>query len=294
MKKENNIPPKGGTPNGVLAVVMARGGSVGLPGKALRLLLGRPVLAYTLDHVRESKLITRCVVSSDDAAILDLARREGFEVIERPGELATATSATDPVLRHAVRELYGGGRNYTEGTEAQRGTEGARQGDKETRRQGDGAGGETGSSEFKSLDFVGWPWAVVMLYGNVPVRRGGMIDGCIRMLMKTGCDSVQTIASVGKYHPYWMFDKDGEGRIKKHVANDVFRRQDLPALYGPTGAVYAMRTEVLMGAEGSSDPHGFLGKDRRGLVVAAEDSVDIDGEKDLWVAEAVLRSTRGG
>jgi hypothetical protein len=51
-----------------------------------------------------------------------------------------------------------------------------------------------------------------------------------------------------------------------------------------------MRTEVLMGAEGSSDPHGFLGRDRRGLVVMPEDSVDIDTEKDLWVAEAVLRS----
>ena len=63
----------------------------------------------------------------------------------------------------------------------------------------------------------------------------------------------------------------------------------MPALYSPTGAVYVMRTKVLMAAEGSSDPHGFLGKDRRGLVVAAEDSVDIDTEKDLFVAEAVLR-----
>jgi N-acylneuraminate cytidylyltransferase len=117
-----------------------------------------------------------------------------------------------------------------------------------------------------------------------------MIDRCIEMLWETGCDSVQTIAPVGKYHPYWMFDKDGEGRIKKHVENNVFRRQDLPALFSPTGAVYAMRTEVLMGAEGSSDPHGFLGRDRRGLVVMPEDSVDIDTEKDLWVAEAVLRS----
>ena len=43
----------------VLAVIMARGGSVGLPGKSLRPLLGRPVLAYTFDHAKESKLLTR-------------------------------------------------------------------------------------------------------------------------------------------------------------------------------------------------------------------------------------------
>jgi CMP-N,N'-diacetyllegionaminic acid synthase len=251
----------------VLAVVMARGGSVGLPGKALRPLLGRPVLSYTFDHVRESRLITRTVVSSDDAAILALARAEGLETIVRPAELATAESATDPVLRHAVRSLYGTARRNqntegTESTEAQNGN--------------------------------GGPFAVVMLYGNVPVRRGsgggGMIDRCVEMLLETGCDSVQTIAPVGKMHPYWMFDLDGAGHIRKHVPNDVFRRQDLPPLYGPTGAVYVMRMEVLMGAEGTSDPHAFLGQDRRGLVVAAEDSVDIDTEKDLYVAEAALRS----
>jgi N-acylneuraminate cytidylyltransferase len=233
----------------VLAVIMARGGSVGLPGKALRPLLGRPVIAYTLDHVRESSLITRSVVSSDDPQILAAAREPGFELIERPARLASATSATDPVLRHAVRLL------------AER--DGYR------------------------------PAAVVMLYANVPVRANAMIDRCVRMLFDTGCDSVQTVAPVGKMHPYWMFDRDDAGRIRKHVPNDVFRRQDLPPLFAPTGAVYVMKTDVLMAAEGSADPHAFLGVDRRGMVVAPEDSVDIDTTKDLFVAEAVLRMTRG-
>ena len=235
----------------VLAVVMARGGSVGLPGKALRPLLGRRVIDYTLDHVRESKLVTRSVVSSDDASILKVAREAGFEVIERPAELATATSATDPVLRHAVEWL------------------------KREARSG------------KQQEYA--PAAVVMLYGNVPMRRGGMLDRCIEMLFESACDSVQTIAPVGKMHPYWMFDLETNGKIRKHVANDVFRRQDLPPLYVPTGAVYVVRTEVLMTAEGSRDPHAFLGNDRRGLVVSPEDSVDIDTEKDLFIAEAMLR-----
>lgn len=221
-----------------------------MPGKSMRMLLGKPVIAYTVEHLKESKCISHRVVSSDDCAVLDFARSEGLWVIERPAELATDTAATDPVLRHAVREVK------------------------------------------QSTDF--WPDAVVMLYGNVPVRKGGMIDRCIAMLMETGCDSVQTIAPVGKMHPYWMFDREASGRIRKHVANDVFRRQDLPALYSPTGAVYVMRTEVLMAAEGSKDPHAFLGVDRRGLVVGAEDSVDIDTLKDLYVAEAVLRMEAEG
>jgi N-acylneuraminate cytidylyltransferase len=229
----------------VLAVVMARGGSVGLPGKAMRELLGRPVIAYTLDHVRESELVTRSVVSSDDAAVLEFARGEGFEVIARPAELATASSATDPVVRHAVRALAKDG--YS-------------------------------------------PDVVVMLYGNVPIRGGAMIDRCIGMLLETGCDSVQTVSHVGKMHPYWMFDRATDGRIQKHVRNDVFRRQDLPPLYSPTGSVYAMRTPVLMAAEGSSDPHAFFGKDRRGLVVETDQFVDIDSPKDMFVAEAMLRA----
>lgn len=232
----------------ILAVVMARGGSVGLPGKSLRMLLGRPVLAYTLDHVRESKRISRCVISSDDAEILRVARDQGVEekdLILRPAELATATSATDPVLRHAVKKLAEAGEKI--------------------------------------------PDAVVMLYGNVPVRQNQMIDRCIELLLSTGCDSVQTIAPVGKMHPYWMFDRDSTGKIKKHIPNNIFRRQDLPELFSPTGAVYVMKTDVLMSSEASGDPHAFLGMDRRGLVVAAEESVDIDSAKDLFVAEAVLR-----
>jgi len=231
----------------ILAVIMARSGSVGLPGKSLRPLLGKPVIAYTFDHVRQSQLITRTVISSDDPAILALAKLHHLETILRPAELATSTSATDPVLRHAVKTLYPHPSPLT-------------------------------------------PFAVVMLYGNIPIRAHDMIDGSIQLLLDTDCDSVQTITTVGKFHPYWMFDRNHEGKISKHVPNNVFRRQDLPPLYSPTGAVYVMKTQTLMDAEGSPDPHAFLGTDRRGLVVAPEDSVDIDTAKDFFLAEAVLRA----
>jgi CMP-N-acetylneuraminic acid synthetase len=259
----------------ILAVIMARGGSVGLPQKSLRPLLGRPVLSYTLDHARESTLITRTVVSSDDPAILALAASEGFETLHRPAELATATSATDPVLRHAVRTLYP--RNEENKT-----TEDTESTEKYIKKN------PLSVSSVVKNDF---PHAIVMLYGNIPLRANHMIDRAIQLLLDTHADSVQTIAPVGKFHPYWMFDRADNGQIQKHIPNTIFRRQDLPPLYSPTGAVYVMKTQVLMDAENNpADPHAFLGTDRRGLLVAPEDSVDIDTEKDLYLAEALLRS----
>jgi CMP-N-acetylneuraminic acid synthetase len=232
----------------ILAIIMARAGSVGLPNKSLRNLLGKKVIEYTFDHARQSKLITRTLVSSDSPEILKLAEAAGFTAIARPPELATSTSATDPVLRHAVRALA-----------AQ-------------------------DSTLKTQDSL-----TVMLYGNIPLRQNNMIDKSIQLLLDTNADSVQTIAPVGKFHPYWMFDHSSDGKIKKHIPNNIFRRQDLPALYAPTGAVYVTKTSILMSSENNPDPHAFLGNDRRGLIVSPEDSVDIDTPKDLFLAEAMLR-----
>jgi N-acylneuraminate cytidylyltransferase len=261
----------------ILAVIMARAGSVGLPNKSLRPLLGKPVLAYTLDHARDSTLITRTIVSSDSPDILALAHSQGFETLLRPPELATATSATDPVLRHAVRTLYPHSLETTESME-----------NTETER----IKNPTSVPSVPSVVNSDLPLAIVMLYGNVPLRANHMIDRCIQLLRDTGADSVQTIASVGKFHPYWMFDLNPDSnQIKKHIPNTIFRRQDLPPLYAPTGAVYVINTKVLMQAKNHpEDPHAFLGTDRRALVTAPEDSVDIDTERDLHLAEALLRA----
>lgn len=234
-----------GKDGGVLGVILARAGSRGLPGKAMRPLLGKPVIAYSFAHALKSRRLDRVIVTSDDGPILTLAAECGLATILRPPELCTDTAATDPVLRHAV----------------------------ETLRAQDGYR----------------PRIVVMLYGNVPIRRNAMIDRAVDMLEQSDFDSVQTVAPVGKMHPYWMFWRDDDGLINKYVPNTVYRRQELPPLFSPTGAVYAVRTEVLMAAERQADPHAFLGQRRGALEVAADDSVDIDTAVDLLVAEALLK-----
>jgi N-acylneuraminate cytidylyltransferase len=88
----------------VLGVILARAGSKGLPGKCLRPLLGRPVIAYTFDHALASQRLTSVVLSTDCAEATDLARARSIEVIDRPAALATDTATVDSAARHAVGE----------------------------------------------------------------------------------------------------------------------------------------------------------------------------------------------
>ena len=90
----------------VLGVIPARGGSKGIPNKNIALLSGRPLLAYTADAVSGSRLLTRCVVSTDSPAIAEVARGLGLDVpFARPAELAQDNTPSIPVLQHAVRWL---------------------------------------------------------------------------------------------------------------------------------------------------------------------------------------------
>jgi len=90
----------------VLGVIPARGGSKGVPGKNLRELCGRPLLAYTADAVKASKRITRAIVSTDDDRIADCARSLGLDVpFMRPASLAEDDTPMLPVLQHAIETM---------------------------------------------------------------------------------------------------------------------------------------------------------------------------------------------
>jgi CMP-N,N'-diacetyllegionaminic acid synthase len=92
----------------ILAVVPARGGSKGLPGKNIKLLAGRPLIAWSLEAGQRSQHVDRTILSTDDLAIMEVAGQLGADVpFMRPEELAQdETPGTAPVL-HAVRECPG-------------------------------------------------------------------------------------------------------------------------------------------------------------------------------------------
>lgn len=85
-----------------LGVILARAGSVGLPGKHLLPLFGRPVIQYTFDRVRASRRLSQAIVSSDCPRIRALANENGFAAIDRPAELATSDASVQDVLLHAM------------------------------------------------------------------------------------------------------------------------------------------------------------------------------------------------
>ena len=94
----------------VLALVPARGGSKGVPGKNLRPIAGRTLLDYTVQAARDSRRVDRIVLSTDDAEIAEAGRRAGLEVpFMRPAELAQDETPMLPVVRHALEQLKNGG-----------------------------------------------------------------------------------------------------------------------------------------------------------------------------------------
>ncbi len=97
--------PPGSRPT-VLAIVPARGGSKGVPGKNTRPLAGKPLLAYTAEAARQSGVCDRAVLSTDSADIADVGRQSGLEVpFLRPAALAADDTPMLPVLTHALGML---------------------------------------------------------------------------------------------------------------------------------------------------------------------------------------------
>jgi N-acylneuraminate cytidylyltransferase len=90
----------------VVAIVTARGGSKGVPGKNLRHVAGRSLIAWTMEQVRASKLLDRTILSTDDESIAAAAKSAGCEVpFMRPAELATDEATSLDVLRHAMHQI---------------------------------------------------------------------------------------------------------------------------------------------------------------------------------------------
>ena len=237
-------------PSAAIAIVLARGGSKGLPGKNILPVGDKPCVEWTLEAAQRSALIGRVVVSSDDEAVLEVACEHGCEVVQRPPELAHDTATIDDAARHAYES-------------------------------------------------IGSPDApIVILYANVPVRPEGLIDDAVKLLVETGCDSVQSYVRVGKHHPWWTVRVGDDGQVRpwegEVLYHNCFRRQDLPAAMVPDGGVIALTPGALMLRVGAPEgAHGFLGNDRRGVVTGEGDVIDIDSRIDLVVADAVLRERLG-
>ena len=91
----------------ITAIILARGGSKGVPGKNAAPVAGKPCIAWTIEAARASRTISRAVVSTDDPRLAAIASEHGAIVIDRPAELATDSARVDDAARHAARALGG-------------------------------------------------------------------------------------------------------------------------------------------------------------------------------------------
>ena len=93
-----------------VALLLGRKGSTGLPGKNLRQVLGRPLVAYPLLAAQASVHVDRIFVSTDDPEIAAIGVEHGAEVIDRPPELCTPEALGEDAYRHGyevIRERHG-------------------------------------------------------------------------------------------------------------------------------------------------------------------------------------------
>jgi CMP-N,N'-diacetyllegionaminic acid synthase len=88
-----------------VAIIPARGGSKGIPGKNLMDLCGKPLIAHTIAHARSAPSVQRVIVSTDDDEIARVAVMFGAEVIRRPPEISGDTARSEAAIVHVLEEL---------------------------------------------------------------------------------------------------------------------------------------------------------------------------------------------
>jgi CMP-N,N'-diacetyllegionaminic acid synthase len=240
-----------------VAVVLARGGSKGLPRKNALPVCGRPCLAWTIECARASAGVSTVALSTDDAELAGVARGLGVLVVDRPAELAGDRATVDAAARHALAELRARGHAPSEPTlpvVILYGNVPVRPADLIDRALAVFASGEVDSVQSYAPVGKHHPWW-----------------------------TARVEEASGRVSPW-------EGTVLNH---GVFRRQDLPPAFIPDGGVIVVSARALSLELPGVDPgpHAFFGRaDRRRGVVNPEGSViDIDTRVDLLVADAILR-----
>jgi N,N'-diacetyllegionaminate synthase len=137
----------------------------------------------------------------------------------------------------------------------------------------------------KTLEEDGYvPEVVVLLQPTTPLRTSQDIDAAVDLFMKSDCDSVVSVCEMG-HSPYWSFE-DKNGYLMPLFGEEYLhmRRQDLPPVYLPNGALFISRPEMLYRAK------SFYSSRTLPYIMPPERSIDIDSATDLAEAELILKS----
>lgn len=90
----------------IVAIVTARSGSKGLPSKNVKILCGKPLIAWTIEQAKKSKYVDDVIVSTDDKIIASVSEKFGAEIpFLRPQKLSSGTAKSIDVVLHAMEWL---------------------------------------------------------------------------------------------------------------------------------------------------------------------------------------------
>ncbi len=223
----------------VIALITARGGSKGLPRKNLRLLSGKPLIAYSIEAALGAKGVKQCIVSTEDPEIKAVSLELGAEVIDRPINLAGDSALSRDVVRHILEKLAASG----------------------------------------SL-----PKRFMLLQPTSPLRNSGHIDACISAFFKGEYRSAISVTEA-EHHPYKGFRVDAGQLVPLFGIEYLDRpRQTLPETLRQNGAIYLAETSSFL-QQGS-----FFIPPVMPFLMEPDESIDIDSEQDLQIAEFLLKS----
>jgi len=257
--------------NSCLALITARAGSKGLPGKNIIPLCGKPLIAYSIKAALEAKLVDRVVVSTDGEEIAKAAIAHGAEVpFMRPAELSADTSPHIDAVRHALETLAAEDPPYRPKWVALL----------------------QPTSPFSTSADIDAAVTLALRPGCrsvISVRKAQQHP--FKMFCADGEGALETLVISNTAFP-------------KNV--EYLRRQDLPEAYQENGAIYLHRAEDILSCKGGDLPFRkhCRGDPTRaasaklqstelcyGYVMPSERSLDIDNYGDLELAEMQLRKT---
>jgi CMP-N-acetylneuraminic acid synthetase len=198
----------------VLGVVTARGGSKGIPGKNLKPLAGKPLIAHTIESARDSGVFERLILSTDDPAIAACGRALHCEVpFMRPAALARDETIHFDVMKHALEWMRDEAAYVPDAVMILQPTSPLRS-----------AGDIRAAVELLAASGAD----SVVSVSEVPAHYNPM------RTLRVDAAGIATLFVTGE-----------------PVRRRIDRRQDMPAAWTMNGAIYLFRTTVLFGAEPS-------------------------------------------
>ncbi|WP_207493414.1 cytidylyltransferase domain-containing protein [Aridibaculum aurantiacum] len=193
----------------ILATICCRGGSKGVPGKNIKALAGKPLIAYTIEAAKQSSLIDDLIISTDDELIASVAKEYGAKVpFMRPADLASDTASKWPVFIHAVEtyeKLTGNSVEY-----------------------------------LVDLDVTVPLKTAADIDGAI---QAALNDQAVDVVI-TGYEPERN-----PYFNMMEVKEDGYAAIVKQTERPIVRRQDAPAVYSLTPAAYVIKRSALYAYE---------------------------------------------